>query len=162
MTIDDLLKEFTALGETIERASNSDWLRFESKHLKVPEDFERYLSILGTGILAEFFIVWNPFSNINGVNWCDEVEQSRASFLDVYPECTDLLPFGHTANGDTLFWVATGEPDTWCVAAAREKPVLYTMHSLPDFLHNALTTRWYAAKFPDLTQVARTFRPLKQ
>lgn len=160
MKIDQLLSDISVVGELIERPSPSDWTRFESEHGAFPSDFKFYLSSLGTGVLAEFFIIWNPFSTIDGVNWCREYEQSRQSFLEVYPSYTRLVPFGHTMNGDTLFWQTDGDPDLWGIAVAREEPVLQSDELLGTFLYSALTTLKYSVKLPDLRRTPKVFRSL--
>ena len=159
MPVKDLIDLVHIKGSTIECPSEMDWSTLESRGLKFPSEYKAYLRAFGTGVLADFFIVWNPFSKIDAANWFSGSEQGLKAFLECYPEYTDLLPFGHTANGDTLFWKVGEDVEQWTVAVARAAPVLYTNAALSDFLMTALTSHLYEKKLPDLTCVSRSFTP---
>jgi hypothetical protein len=174
MAIDALLDLINIRGLPTETPSAEEWSSFENRGLNLPKDFKAFLSTFGTGVLADFFYVWNPFSNVAGMNWHEEKERTIrslrvliAKFPDdygewkFYPEAGGLIPFGKTGNGDILFWLAGGAPDQWRIAISNGEPSLAkSSDTLSTFLANALTQPQYCAQLPNLSSAPKTFLPL--
>src|SRR5262249_22787510 len=102
-----------------------------------PKDFKNFIAAFGSGTLGHFVIVLNPFSQVEGFEFfsgagllCDtlrtleEFEGGRQVPFDVHPARPGLLPWGGDENGNGLYWLTDGKPDTWpCVVGeGRGKP----------------------------------------
>ena len=142
----------------------------ESQGTCFPADFRGYLSYFGTGWLGDFFVIWNPFSKIEYMNWQQQSQETLRAFKEIqrefpeffghwifYPEPGGLLPCGRTENGDTLFWVTKNQPDRWTIAVGREEPLDFYTGSLCEFLYHLLNNFPTGANLPDLREVPKVF-----
>lgn len=160
-------------AKPIETPTLQQWQTLEFEYnIVFPVDYKVFISKYGTGVLAEFFCIWNPFSIVANMNWFKEKDSTLALFKDLlcqfpdfhrgwklYPTPDGLLPLGTTANGDTLFWITNGNPNNWPIAIAREAPLGIHTENLCSFLHNVLTKSSYSNKLPDLSKSKRVFEP---
>ena len=137
--------------------------------MQFPIDYQHYLSHFGTGWLGDFFLIWNPFSTADGKNWLQEKEIALKAFKGIqnefldffsqwvfYPAPGGLLPCGTTVNGDTLFWVTTGQPDQWTISAGRDEPLDFYNGGLCEFLYHKLHDP-PTANLPDLRESPKNF-----
>lgn len=115
--------------EPIESSSIKEWGRVEKTiGSKLPSDYKNYINVFGTGCLANFFWVFNPFTENTNLNLLHQVtaqldaisvlkeEFDEICPYPIYPALGGLLPWGITDNGNVLFWLTCGEPDLWHVA----------------------------------------------
>lgn len=106
--------------------SKKMWSDIEEKHnIFFPDDYKWFISNYGTGLINDFILVFNPFSENKNINFFDQIEYLLESYLiskeydqeafywSVYPEKGGLLPFGRTLNGDELYWKTDGNPNEW-------------------------------------------------
>src|ERR1043165_10190049 len=120
MTVEMLSKLIAIQGSPIEIPDAMAWRRFESESIRVPSDYKEFLSIYGSGLLADFFWIWNPFSEFDQLNWIKQkdgtIHAYRLAITDspdlygdwkLYPDDGGLLPCGNTISGDTVFWATT-------------------------------------------------------
>ncbi len=174
MSVEPLMRLITVVGGRVEVPSADDWSRVEARGPVFPEEFKAFLSKVGTGVLAEFFYVWNPISTFPGMNWFQEQARTLDSLRTLiakrpdeyrewrfYPERNGLLPFGKTGNGDILFWRTSGSVNQWTVAVSNGEPsIAKSEETLSTFLVNLLTIPRYCAQLPDLSSSPKTFVPL--
>jgi len=174
MTLPEFFQLIAILSPTVEAPSDGDWVQFEAHSLLVPNDYKAFLMHFGTGVLAEFFYIWNPFSNAPSMNLLSQKERTLQTLQDLvadapelyvhwklYPNEAGLLPFGKTGNGDILFWNTTGPADLWRVAVSNGEPSIeYLQEGLISFLGSVLTVRGYCRQLPDLTTCPKEFLPL--
>jgi len=90
---------------------------------QLPSDYRRFIDAYGTGYLARFYTVANPFSSNRYVNLFQRLDMIRRSEADstffpdagyaFYPEDDGLIPFMLDDNGNDYFWRTMGEPDDW-------------------------------------------------
>jgi hypothetical protein len=93
----------------------------------LPADYVDFIARYGTGRIAGFLWVYNPFERnpyLNLLSRSDAVldadRQTREQFPDyfpepLFPETGGLLPWAGTDNGDRLYWRTAGEPNSWSV-----------------------------------------------
>lgn len=91
----------------------------------LPADYHEFIAAYGTGYIAGFLWVFNPFSADSNVNFGLQTKQRidahrtfRGRFpkmvpFRLFPEEGGLLPFGATDNGDVMFWLTEGPADGW-------------------------------------------------
>src|SRR5437868_12524655 len=102
-------------GPTIEQPTKDQWSAFEAKNFCLPDDYKKFLCHFGSGILADFFVIWNPFSKIEGFEWFKESKQTLNVYCEaimdspelygkmkLFPDPGGLLPCGRTMNGDSI------------------------------------------------------------
>jgi hypothetical protein len=105
----------------------SDWLELEDAlGCSLPDDYRRFIEVYGTGRIAEFLSIFNPFSAHRYLNLREQLRiqaqvlEELESFGEVlpykiHPVPGGVFPFGATDNGDVMFWVCDGIPDNWHV-----------------------------------------------
>lgn len=127
----------------------------------LPQDYKDYIATYGEGSIANFIQPFNPFSNNSGSNFELQLHEHLASLREVrewgehmpyplYPEQGGLLPWGGTANGDTLFWVTSGQPDTWPVVinGVRSPDFEIYRETMTEFLYKLLMGEITTHLFP--------------
>jgi hypothetical protein len=173
MSIEELRDSIHVQGEICEAPYPAEWHSLEAQ-IKLPTDYKQFLSLFGTGVLAEFFYVWNPFSNVQGMNWLAEhrkaisdIETLMFTASDLYrdwilfPQKNGLLPWGKTGNGDLLFWTTSGTPDHWGIAVSDGSPDMWkSTENLSSFLWGSLAVTNYCPQLPNLADRPKTFIPL--
>ena len=128
--LDRLRKLAPPPAEPVETGSPDAWPEVErAMGTPLPTDFKVFTNTYGSGKFDDFLYLFNPFTGGEDGNLLHERDavldayaSSRARFPDRYPlpafpEPGGLLPLGRTDNGDELYWVTEGQPDTWPVAA---------------------------------------------
>lgn len=169
-----MFMKYDYIGDLVERPQPDYWLAFERIHFRLPDDYKRFISEYGTGILADFFCFWNPFAKADELNFLKQYplairalrelrdEYPHVSSDDNYrlfPEIGGLLPFSHTANGDYLCWVTTGEPNDWKVMIVPGSgKSFFSSVGLEEFLDMVFTQSEACPALPDLTGIAPTFK----
>jgi hypothetical protein len=154
MSVKDLLKLVLPPRSPFEADLDADWDSVEHEiGLTLPQDYKEFINEFGTGQTAGFIWVLNPFSNIDQLNLLvhifeqyktlDNLRSLKEKSDDycpypLYPEPSGLLPWGYTDNGGTLFWLTTGEPNSW--------PVVVNDHG-DTFERFALPMTTFLAKF---------------
>jgi len=137
-----------------------------------PSDYLDFINVYGSGKIADFLVVFNPFSCNKDVNFFGQMKLILADFNDLvasegdyfdyplYPLENGLMPVGVTDNGDYLFWVVTSKNDSdlWRIAiiASRSPDVEYFSANLTSVLEGVLTGRIKSSSLPDfLSAIAR-------
>lgn len=124
MALGELLKIVTPPDKPREVPAKPNWAAVEKKlGLQLPDDYKRYVTKFGTGVLGSFLRVYNPFSKReytslqkSVISVC-EIHQMRSDTFpyEFYPETPGLLPWGNDDNGNNLFWLTRGARNKWPV-----------------------------------------------
>uniref|UniRef100_UPI0036DE0C98 SMI1/KNR4 family protein n=1 Tax=Photorhabdus sp. RM322S TaxID=3342825 RepID=UPI0036DE0C98 len=130
-----------------------------------PNDFIEFINCYGTGRIASFINIFNPFSENDDLNFFNQkdliiedfnylIEDDKDYYrFSLYPNKDGLLPIGVTDNGDYIFWVIspTDNSDSWKIAiiASRSPEVEYRQEDLTSFLEGVLSKKIKCRSFPD-------------
>lgn len=133
--------------------------------LPFPSDYIEFINEYGSGRIADFIVIFNPFSKNENVNFFKQckfiledinylIESDKDYYnYQLYPKDNGLIPLGVTDNGDYLFWVVNSKDNSelWTVAiiAARSPEVEYFDGGLTDFLEGLLKNKIRCKSFPD-------------
>jgi hypothetical protein len=139
----------------------------------LPEDYKLFLAIYGTGSVADFIWVSNPFSVLrpwfpwlSAALWAEhataEGRGGRSPSFPLFPAPNGLLPWGHTDNGNKLFWVTEGAPADWVVlvTSPRGGTEDLVLASMSQFLTDICSGEYRCPEFPDDLVADEDFRPL--
>jgi hypothetical protein len=111
--------------------------------LRLPSDYKAFIATYGSGAIADFINVFNPFSENPHVRLVDAAESVAATYREIrafehipfpiHPEPGGLLPWGSSDNGDVLFWVADppDAPDEWSIAVSEVRGPGWYRHPGP-------------------------------
>jgi hypothetical protein len=156
--------------------NQGDWKQVEAKlGTTLPADYKAFTEAYGSGKFDDFLWLFNPFAPEGPGNLLDErvstldaYAESRAKHPDRYPpppfpEPGGVLPLGRSDNGDELYWVTEGKPDTWKVAVLGSRGRPFEVHPLgvTAFLAALLAGELETKVFPDefLDKVEHAFAP---
>lgn len=146
----------------LEVPNESDWMRAERVLTRLPSDYREFLEAYGTGAIDQFLWVYNPASQNEYLNVIRQAERVLGALKETteafpsrfpmkrFPDRGGFLPCAITDNGDSVFWVTTGEADEWTIAVMGPRaPEVYSHHGgLVEFLYDVLTRRVVCDRFP--------------
>ena len=131
-------------ADPVEPGRPDGWAAVEAAvGTQLPGDFKAFTEEYGSGMVDDFLYLFNPFAAGEDGNLLVEKDrvlaayrQTRARFPDrlwlpPFPEAGGVLPLGRTENGDELYWVTTGHPDTWPVALLEARAAVLEVHPVP-------------------------------
>lgn len=163
MTFKELLSIMAPPQKPIDSGAGKAWPEIKSG-LPFPSDYIEFINAYGSGRIADFIVVFNPFSNEQDINFfeqfklilgdLDELNKSDPDYYTypVFSMSGGLIPIGVTDNGDYIFWAAkSGEhSDLWRVAivAARSPEVEYLNTGLVSTLAGLLAGTIKPTSFP--------------
>lgn len=174
MTIQGLVNVLTPPGSPFESGHGKRWPKFEGE-IAFPADYIEFINVYGSGRIADFVVIFNPFSNDEGTNFFEQFKQVLEDFrfleasggcynYVVYPEAEGLIPVGVTDNGDYLFWVFDADinSDEWLTAmvSARSPEAEYFNCGLGRLLESVLSGEVKAKSLPDCFPGLIDFEPL--
>jgi hypothetical protein len=128
MSIDALLAVLLPPDQPIENAT-SDWPAIEAElGTQLPGDYRDFIRLYGTGAIGDVLMPFNPVSRqkhwrlidnarfIGGFlkAWKEEHDPNGCPY-PLFPEPEGMLAWGHSLDGDHLFWQTRGMPDEWSV-----------------------------------------------
>ncbi len=129
---------------------------------RVPTDYRAFIERYGTGYIGKFLTICNPFCEIEGLNLfghgnlaLDALRELREHGeripYPIFPEPGGLFPFGSTDNGDTLYWLTSGAPDSWRVAVNEARGPLWEVFEMTTttFLARLFSRDLRCNVFPD-------------
>ncbi|NIF19822.1 SMI1/KNR4 family protein [Pantoea sp. Cy-639] len=154
MSIQGLVRTLTPPPRPSESGVGITWPPLDSG-MQFPRDFIEFITKYGTGRIADFILIFNPFSANEEVNFFRQKELILQDFRELidsdsdyyscklYPETNGLVPVGVTDNGDYIFWVSNSkaESDEWTTAIipARSPDVEYFDSDLTTLLERVLS-----------------------
>ncbi len=125
---------------------------------RLPQDYKDFVRIYGCGYLLDFMWIYVPYFWNRDARLVSVVRAIYRNTIDdndlghtIWPAPGGLLPFGHTSNGDYLYWKAEGDPDAWTVAiwSRGDLELEYLGCGLTDFLAGLATGTIIPECFPD-------------
>ncbi|WP_231039844.1 SMI1/KNR4 family protein [Proteus alimentorum] len=146
-----------------ENGKEERWPLIDNKYA-FPKDYIAFITQYGSGQIADFITLFNPFSKNEYINFFQQKEWILEDFdslinedpdyypFVLYPKCNGLLPIGVTDNGDTLFWVVLSEnSELWTMAIipSRGSEVEFITENLTGFLEGVLSKRIHCQSFPE-------------
>ena len=124
-------------------AASGDWQQVAAEvGTSLPSDYTGFIARYGTGRIAGFLWVFNPFEENRNLNLLSRYpiilagdREIRGSFPDdvpepLFPERDGLLPWACTDNGDRLYWRTKGGPDSWHVVVWESRGPEYDSYAL--------------------------------
>lgn len=108
----------------------------------LPSDFVAFINMYGTGCIAEFLWVFNPFEknvHLNLLSCSRLILEADREFRESYPQSLPeplfpepggLLPWAVTDNGDRLYWRTKGDQNTWTVVVWESRGPEYESYAL--------------------------------
>jgi SMI1-KNR4 cell-wall len=127
MALDDLLAVMPAPGAPFEVPSADAWASIEQRiGATLPKDYKQFIEIYGSGQIAKFIWIFNPFSLNENLNLEKQIETQSQVLSELeghgekvpyksFPVPGGVLPFGVTDNGDLMFWETIGDSSVWPV-----------------------------------------------
>src|SRR5262249_3790387 len=144
--------------------------------LPLPADYKQLICAYGTGSWKDFLCVLTPFSSNSNLNLLEQAKDQldaerviRANHpadmpFKLHPEKGGLFPWGMTDNGDRLYWLTEGEPDSWPTIVYESRGPEYDRHGMSccEFLRQWVAGELRVSVFPDDFDYgfAGAFRPL--
>ncbi|EOU9551259.1 SMI1/KNR4 family protein [Cronobacter dublinensis] len=133
--------------------------------IKFPSDYVDFINTYGSGRIADFIVIFNPFSKDENVNFFDQYNyisedlgyliESDSDYYKykLYPDDNGLIPVGVTDNGDYIFWVVTSKENSnqWgtAVIPSRSPDVEYFKCNLVSLIEQILDKSLKASSLPD-------------
>jgi hypothetical protein len=164
MSLDRLRSLAPPPDEPLEPGDPKGWGRVaEALGTALPEDFERFTDLYGSGKFDDFLYLLNPFSADPAGNLVAAKDTMLAGYAETrgkfpdrlplppYPEPGGLLPLGRSDNGNELYWLTEGAPDDWGVVAFAGRSTDHEVHRQPvtTFLALLLSGELDTDVFPD-------------
>jgi len=162
MSINNLLAVLPPPTTPNEVGAGKQWPMIDGMFF--PSDYVEFINVYGSGRIADFLVVFNPFSQNVDINFFDQLRFVVGDFNDLvvsdsdycncplYPVENGLIPVGVTDNGDYIFWVVTSKQnsDEWQVAiiASRSPEVEYFKDNLTSVLEGLLIGRLRSSSLP--------------
>lgn len=145
--------------------THPDWEKIEKQlGLTLPVDYRDFVQRYGSGLLANFIRVFNPFSSfeylalIPSVHRISDIRRTLKSTEGdeevpyiVYPDAPGLVPWGNDENGNTFYWLTSGAPDRWPTVVGEGRGRRWERFELPFtlFLAKTLTKEIECPIWPD-------------
>lgn len=175
MTIHSLVKMLMPPNNPSESGAGQTWPKFDGE-IDFPGDYVEFISLYGTGRVADFVAVFNPFSKNENVNFFEQsklvledfrylVESDGENYTySLYPEVEGLIPVAVTDNGDYIFWVCNSKDnsDHWSTAMvpARSPEVEFFDCGLTALLEGVLSGKLKANSLADGFPSVINFEPM--
>jgi hypothetical protein len=126
MSIQELIPVIPPPEQPVESGDRSMWKEIEENlGTLLPRDYKDFVHTYGTGKLADFIHVFNPFAKDEYVSLLPCVKRLSSILRQlkdfetdlfpyhIYPDSPGLLPWASDENGNWYFWLTRGKPDDW-------------------------------------------------
>ncbi len=162
MTVDDIRQIMPPPSSPVE-ASGTSWRTIEAGlGTALPEDYKSFIEVYGSGRIAGFVWILNPFSKRENINLLNQIPRQLSALRELaegfgetcpyplFPAPGGLLPFGITDNGDVLHWLTSGAPSSWNVVVNESRGAQYESYhfDMATFLLRVLTREEHCPVFP--------------
>jgi hypothetical protein len=164
MSIAKLKNIIAPPAEPVDAGEPPDWAAIE-QHLGIclPPDYKEYIHEYGTGSVGDFIWVFNPFTTNRHLRLEDQIRTrldavkrlestfGQESPFPLFPKNPGLLPLGATDNGDCLYWLTEGAPQSWPIVVVDSRAPDWERFnlSLTDFIAAIITRERVCGIFPD-------------
>lgn len=141
-----------------------DWAAVEQQLCPLPASYKEFVETYGLGKIDDFLIVYSPtaadrYLNLltRGAIDLDALRELKSKHGDrevpypLFPEPGGLLPFAIDENGDGLYWITEGAPDSWPVVVNEGRAPEYERFNvdLTGFLAGILSRSIRCNVFPN-------------
>jgi hypothetical protein len=162
MSIDQLIEVMPAPSSPFETPPAGGWSQVEGRlGVSFPQDYRDFIDRYGSGKVADFLWIFNPFSANENLNLERQI-QRQAAVLDElkgygeknpyepFPSPGGILPVGITGNGDVIFWKTEQDGGHWSVVVNDSRSPEWELFnfSLSQFLIEVLAKRAVCRIFP--------------
>jgi Ankyrin repeats (3 copies)/SMI1 / KNR4 family (SUKH-1)/Ankyrin repeat len=119
MSLRKLTKLVPPPPEPNEPGTSAQWETLQKElGIELPEDYRGFIDRYGTGTLAGFLFIYNPFASDDSLNLVAQLRDQAAQYnglhqddeerypFPMYPALPGLIPWGGDTNGNRYFWVA--------------------------------------------------------
>ncbi|WP_082416244.1 SMI1/KNR4 family protein [Pseudomonas sp. NBRC 111127] len=164
MAINKLTALMPSPQSPVDSGMGRKWPEIE-QGLPFPSDYIDFINFYGSGRIADFILIFNPFSNNGHINFFDqfkfvlgdlkELMESDPDYYKylIYPASGGLIPVGVTDNGDYIFWTVDSIEDSgsWgtAIVASRSPDVECFQSDLTTTLAGILSGGVKPSSFPD-------------
>ncbi|MCP4247706.1 MAG: hypothetical protein GY778_11710 [bacterium] len=145
MPIDAIEKLLPAPCQPSAPGTPEKWAAAEEQlGTSLPDDYKSFIDKYGTGGVADFIWILNPFTNNEHLNMRTNGEDLLRALrtlkekwgleevpYPISPEPDGLFPWGITDNADVLYWLTRGAPSDWIVAVNEARGPLWETHDYP-------------------------------
>ncbi len=126
----------------------------------LPADYKEFTDTYGTGLIAGFMVVLNPFvanppdNLLQGTDrWLEFLRIARtfdeqAIPYSLYPETEGLFPWATTDKEQTLLWHRAGLPDEWATVVCDRSRCWRYERTMTDLLASWLSWEQVYEPFP--------------
>ncbi|WP_081651639.1 SMI1/KNR4 family protein [Cupriavidus sp. WS] len=146
----------------VELPVNDDWSALEARlGIVFPQDYKQFIQEYGSGRIANFLWILNPFSKNSNINLENQLQIQRRVLADlslygesipygVFPVPGGVLPFGITDNGDMLYWLTLNKPEGWKIVVNESRSPEWEVFDLgfAEFLLQLIERRITCSAFP--------------
>lgn len=162
--INKLINLLTPPEFPLESGAGMAWPFFEDQ-LAFPTDYIDFINVYGSGRIADFILIFNPFSKNENINFFEQnkliledlnylIDSDRDYYkYQLYPKDNGLIPLGVTDNGNYIFWTATSKNNSelWGTAIMdpRSPDVEYFENNITILLEGLLEHKIKPKLFPD-------------
>lgn len=163
MSIENLSSVLSLPEAPIERGHTDRWPAIEQgMRIRLPQDYKDYVDAYGTGYIAEFIWIFNPFSEKASLNLKEQMHPRLSALQEIkrqlpndvpyriWPELGGLLPVGATGNGDCIYWLTAGNPTQWPILVNESRGPDWATFEMPltEFLTGILRREIVCNIFP--------------
>jgi HEAT repeat protein len=131
-------------AEPLHPGAPDEWPAIELQlGVRLPADYQALIAAYGTGYVADFLNIYNPFSDNPAVRLIDAAASEGDIYREIrtfehipypiHPEPGGLLAWASSFNGDVFFWVTDppGDPDSWRIAISEVRGPGWFRHPGP-------------------------------
>ncbi|MEI8574477.1 SMI1/KNR4 family protein [Methylomonas sp. LW13] len=161
MTIERVKSILSPPSRPTDVPKNEVWGEIEARiGTLLPSDYKAFIKQYGTGRIANFLWIFNPFSRNENLNLVAQLDRQRDVFSDLesfgevlpyklFPEDGGIFPFAMTDNGDVLFWRTGANPEQWGIVINDARSPEWQEFALTfgEFLFELLSGRLVCAVF---------------
>lgn len=152
--LDALRRLMPPPAEPLDPGEPDGWPSIELQlGLRLPSDYKAFIAAYGSGKIAIFLNVYNPFSDNHHIRLVEAAALDATAYREIrtwehipypiHPEPGGLLAWGTTDDGDFLSWVTdpASDPDAWPIAVSEVRGPGWYRHPGPlvRFLHDWLS-----------------------
>jgi len=161
MTLENLVRILPPPTHPYNIGTPNEWATIEEAlGFVLPTDYKQFTHTYGTGRIAGFLVVRNPFVASDSDNLLraadDTLEYLRAAReidaetvpYPLYREPEGLFPWGTTDQEQTLLWHRVGSPDQWTVVVSDEYTCWQYEQTMTDLLASWLSREQTYEPFP--------------
>ena len=174
MSLEELSRILPPPKKPLQVGTLKQWKAIEQKTgIQFPEDYKDFIFAYGSGGVAGFLGVFNPFAP----RWTEELRwrmenwrSTKVPYPDevphpIFPDVGGVFPWGADDNGNEYCWLTKGQPASWITLRNHESGAPWDRFKYPmttllaKVLSNKLPRFWGGSRDP-FTKDELTFVPV--